>query len=90
MFEQRRPKVGDQVIYWTPADKEGDPCVPNLALVCNVAREGEIEWRPLLNLTVFRAHDAKAWPRLEVPCVYDDGGVPHLAHRYSFEGEYNG
>lgn len=88
MFEERRPKLGDIVIYWTPGElPESDP-IPNASIVCNVAKEGEIEWRPFLNLTVFRAKDAKSWARLEIPAVIDDGGTVYFNHRWSFPGEY--
>lgn len=88
MFSEIRPKVGSQVIYWTPGKNPEDPCTPNIALVCNVAKEGEIEWRPFLNLTVFRAEDAKPWARCEIPAVWDDGSTPIFPHRYSLPGEY--
>lgn len=88
MFAEIRPKRGMFVVYWTPGDQPEDDAVPHLAIVCNVAKEGELEWRPYLNLTVFRANDAKHWARMDIPAVWDDGGTPVMAHRYSLPGEY--
>lgn len=89
MFSEIRPKMGDQVIYWTPGDRPEDNSIPHIAIVCSVAREGVIEWRPILNLCVFRSTDCKPWQRLEIPAVWEDGEeLPALNHRYSLPGEY--
>ena len=89
MYESIRPKPGDIVHYWTPADKPEDDPVCNVAIVAGIGKEGVLEWRPYLNLTVFRASDAKPWARMDIPAVMEDGGVTFFNHRYSLVGEFS-
>ena len=88
MFMEIRPKPGDMVNFWTLADHEGEREVCNVAIVTGIDKEGVLEWRPYLNLCVFRANDSKPWPRLAVPAVHDDGSELYKAQRYSLLGEY--
>lgn len=89
MFSEKRPKLGDSVIYWTNGDNPEDPCIPNHAVVCNVAKEGNFPSRPDLFLSVFLKTDCKPRPRMSVQCVIDDGGITHFAGKYSMPGDYD-
>lgn len=88
MDSERRPKLGDTVIFWTNGVNPEDPCVPNVGLVCNVANEGNFLNRPNLVLNVALAPDYRFKVRAGVQCVIDDGGQLHMAGKYSMPGDY--
>lgn len=70
-----------------------DENTPALAFITKIIpdsiKDSGIHIRPFVNLIVFRPEDAKGWPRLEVPCVHDEGGTISKTHRYSLFGEYD-